>query len=269
LYYQEKTKAKQKYLKRKKGRRKANKKTLVAAAFKKQANDTAEAEEDEDEESVAQPDGEMDVDEELTAEVQEEVRPPEPKKPKKPKKKRQKVDLEEETQPDDDMMVDVGEEPSSFLLKEPDIPPDTLPAAFPSFPLPKIPNAPSKADLALQGLDRALFDAEIVESTTTIPISIDPSRAGSLSERTIKRLNDLGISELFAGAVNFSALPYFSNELDCVVQTALLPFLIPTDPKDRALYRHYDPPRDVCVSAPTGSGKTLAYVIPIVEVNEF
>ncbi len=28
----------------------------------------------------------------------------------------------------------------------------------------------------------------------------------------------------------------------------------------------YDPPRDVCASAPTGSGKTLAYVVPIVEV---
>ncbi|EPQ54018.1 DEAD-domain-containing protein [Gloeophyllum trabeum ATCC 11539] len=28
----------------------------------------------------------------------------------------------------------------------------------------------------------------------------------------------------------------------------------------------YDPPRDVCVSAPTGSGKTLAYVLPIVEI---
>ena len=256
-------------MKRKKERRKANKKTLVAAASKKQANDTAEDEND-DEESVAQQDDEMNIDEELTAEAQEEVRSPEAKKPKKPKKKRQKVDLEEEeTQPDDDMMVDVDEEPSSFLLKEPDIPPDTLPAAFPSFPLPKIPNAPSKADLALQGLDRALFDADIVESTVTIPISIDPSRADYLSERTAKRLNDLGISELFAGAAIFLALPYFSNELNYVVQTALLPFLIPTNPKDRALYRHYDPPRDVCVSAPTGSGKTLAYVVPIIEVNEF
>lgn len=31
----------------------------------------------------------------------------------------------------------------------------------------------------------------------------------------------------------------------------------------------YNPPRDVCVSAPTGSGKSLAYVVPIIEVWVF
>ena len=51
-----------------------------------------------------------------------------------------------------------------------------------------------------------------------------------------------------------------------LVQTALLPFLLPSARRSRALYCPYDPPRDVCVSAPTGSGKTLAYVIPIIEV---
>lgn len=51
------------------------------------------------------------------------------------------------------------------------------------------------------------------------------------------------------------------------VQTALLPFLLPAERRLRALYLPYEPPRDVCASAPTGSGKTLAYVIPIVEVN--
>lgn len=51
-----------------------------------------------------------------------------------------------------------------------------------------------------------------------------------------------------------------------LVQTKLLPFLLPKDPLLRALYLPYNPPRDVCVSAPTGSGKTLAYVLPIVEV---
>ncbi|EJD06978.1 DEAD-domain-containing protein [Fomitiporia mediterranea MF3/22] len=63
-----------------------------------------------------------------------------------------------------------------------------------------------------------------------------------------KRLLDLGINEFFA------------------VQTALLPFLLPSKRCSRALYLPYDPPQDVCASAPTGSGKTLAYVIPIVEI---
>ncbi|KAH8118225.1 DEAD-domain-containing protein [Phellopilus nigrolimitatus] len=63
-----------------------------------------------------------------------------------------------------------------------------------------------------------------------------------------KRLRELGINEFFA------------------VQTALLPFLLPPQRRSRALYCPYDPPRDVCASAPTGSGKTLAYVIPIVEI---
>ena len=51
------------------------------------------------------------------------------------------------------------------------------------------------------------------------------------------------------------------------VQTTLLPMLLPSDRLKRSLYLPYDPPSDICVSAPTGSGKTLAYVLPIVEVG--
>ena len=50
-----------------------------------------------------------------------------------------------------------------------------------------------------------------------------------------------------------------------IVQTAVVPLLL-SSPRARSLYRPYDPPEDLCVSAPTGSGKTLAYVLPIVEV---
>lgn len=53
------------------------------------------------------------------------------------------------------------------------------------------------------------------------------------------------------------------------VQTTLLPLLLPPEPHKRSLYLPYDPPSDICVSAPTGSGKTLAYVLPIVEVRAF
>lgn len=51
------------------------------------------------------------------------------------------------------------------------------------------------------------------------------------------------------------------------VQMAVLPLLLPVG-IPRTLYSPFDPPRDLCVSAPTGSGKTLSYVIPIVEVRE-
>ncbi len=54
-----------------------------------------------------------------------------------------------------------------------------------------------------------------------------------------------------------------------IVQTTLLPFLLPQEKLKKSLYRPYDVPQDVCVSAPTGSGKTLAYVLPIIEVTSF
>ncbi|KAK1219382.1 ATP-dependent RNA helicase dbp6 [Marasmius sp. AFHP31] len=124
-------------------------------------------------------------------------------------------------------------------------------AAFPSFPLPTLPDAPTESALALQGLDQALIDAEVVDPAVVQSIS-DSNEQGDagacLSERMRKRLHDLGITELFA------------------VQTALMPFLLPSNPWQKALYQPYDPPRDICVSAPTGSGKTLAYAIPIVDI---
>ncbi|KAL1708159.1 P-loop containing nucleoside triphosphate hydrolase protein [Schizophyllum commune] len=131
----------------------------------------------------------------------------------------------------------------------PDVPrrSPTPPAALPSFPIPTQPDAPSKADLALQGLDKALVNAELVDSTQVLSIPAEENDGGTnLSQRTRKRLHELGITELFA------------------VQTALLPFLL-SNPS-RAVYTPYNLPRDACVSAPTGSGKTLAYVTPIVEV---
>ena len=57
------------------------------------------------------------------------------------------------------------------------------------------------------------------------------------------------------------------TELYNSVQTTLLPLFLPPERQKRSLYLPYDPPSDICVSAPTGSGKTLAYVLPIVEVR--
>ncbi|KAG1821830.1 P-loop containing nucleoside triphosphate hydrolase protein [Suillus subaureus] len=124
-----------------------------------------------------------------------------------------------------------------------------LQMSLPVFPLPILPDAPPKSILALQGLDQALVQAEVVNPSSRLPIipKGDDARTG-LSERTRRRLIELGITELFA------------------VQTALLPFLLGSSAMRRSLYSPFDLLQDVCVSAPTGSGKTLAYVLPIVEV---
>ena len=142
-------------------------------------------------------------------------------------------------------------------------------AMIPSLPLPELPNAPPKSMLALQGIDQALVDAEVVDPTTVLPMDshVDVEGNIGLGEKTRERLKELGITELFAGELSlpiFQRLPYWLNH---PVQTVLLPFLLPPSKVQRSLYLPYDPPRDVCVSAPTGSGKTLAYVLPIIEVS--
>lgn len=72
--------------------------------------------------------------------------------------------------------------------------------ALPLFPLPIRPDAPSKAELALQGLDRAQIEAELVDPSYTFSIDLDPDdEKSALSFKTRKRLIDLGVNELFAG----------------------------------------------------------------------
>jgi ATP-dependent RNA helicase DDX51/DBP6 len=70
-----------------------------------------------------------------------------------------------------------------------------------SFPLPALPRAPPKSVLARQGLDQALVDAEIVDPTALLPIpwDADDDAGTGLTEKTRKRLKELGITELFAG----------------------------------------------------------------------
>ncbi|KAJ7585027.1 DEAD-domain-containing protein [Mycena floridula] len=213
-----KTKAKQRYLRRKKERRKINKKA---------APSKPEDEQQDDIESASEVGPAEEEDEEPEVKVVKEKRP----------KKRRKVE-EEEDEDQEAMQVE------AVVHRSP-----TPQASLPQFPLPVLPGAPSKSDLALQGLDQALVDAEIIDPTTTAPISTEADDGDlPLTSRMRKRLGELGISELFA------------------VQTKLLPFFLPRDPLLRALYLPYNPPRDVCVSAPTGSGKTLAYVLPIIEI---
>ena len=75
-----------------------------------------------------------------------------------------------------------------------------LPMSLPVFSLPAAPAAPPKSVLALQGLDQALVEAEVINPSSRLPISPDGDDTRSrLSERTRRRLVELGITELFAG----------------------------------------------------------------------
>ena len=170
--------------------------------------------------------------------------------PMKPPKKKRKLRLDD---PIDPACMDVDVDPVKRKSPTP-----SLVGALPSFPLPRHPDAPSKTDLALQGLDKSIADAEIIWDGETQDLDNLGSR---LSSRMQKRLKELGIVELFAGW--FCILFPISFLTAFIVQKVLLPILLPSE---TSIYTPYNPSSDVCVSAPTGSGKTLAYAIPIVEV---
>lgn len=112
----------------------------------------------------------------------------------KPDKKRKKIEQEPEP---DAMEVDEPEAPPVPPHREP-----TPVVPLPSFPLPVQPNAPSKSTLALQGLDKALLEAEIIDPARVLPIDSLTRPEGQspiLSEKTKARLQELGITEFFAG----------------------------------------------------------------------
>lgn len=104
----------------------------------------------------------------------------------------------DEAESDEDMEEAAAPEPAN---EEPEIPEGTLP----SFPLPAHPDAPSQSTLALQGLDKHIVDADIVHPSTVIPIPEGEGDDGGtrLSEKTRRRLKELGITELFAGKSPF------------------------------------------------------------------
>ncbi|OJA16484.1 hypothetical protein AZE42_08913 [Rhizopogon vesiculosus] len=255
---QGKTKAKTRYLKRKKSRRKARK-----SAAPKQANNAARFHEETDEDDSDNNDAQSDSENDMLVE-----RPPngsqsmdlketrEGGREERPKKKQKLTlsHLEGEGEGNrtnvEGVPVAIDDEVDASLPAMP-LPPKSpeLHMSLPVFSLPALPVAPPKSILALQGLDQALVEAEVINPSSRLPITPngDDTRNG-LSERTRRRLLELGITELFA------------------VQTALLPFLLGSSATRRSLYAPFDPPQDVCVSAPTGSGKTLAYVLPIVEI---
>ena len=77
---------------------------------------------------------------------------------------------------------------------------EEVPPTLQFFPLPVLPDAPSKSLLAFQGLDQALVDAEVILPSKVLPIPSGKDDGGTrLSDRTRSRLKDIGITELFAG----------------------------------------------------------------------
>lgn len=113
-------------------------------------------------------------------------------------KKRRKLDTSEA----EDVPRAATPEETSFPPVAPRARSPTPPATLPVFPQPRRPDAPSKTVLALQGLDKALIEAQVVDPATTLPLDDDyesrDERTG-LSGKMRKRLQELRIAELFAG----------------------------------------------------------------------
>ncbi|KAI0822452.1 DEAD-domain-containing protein [Trametes gibbosa] len=238
-----KTTAKKRYLKAKKERRKKRKVVGKNENGAEQNNRDVSPDSDSSEEqsSASESEGERETEASppvLTKRIQKDEHRP---------KKRRKLDTPETEDVPRSITPNKAarSSPNHSRPKSP-----TPSAALPVFPQPRRPDAPSKSTLALQGLDKGLTEAEVVDPATTLQLEasqdVEDTQTG-LSGKMRRRLQELGIAELFA------------------VQTAVVPLLL-SSPRSRSLYRPYDPPEDLCVSAPTGSGKTLAYVLPIVEV---
>lgn len=213
---QGKTKAKTRYLKRKKSRRKARK-----SAAPKQAHNAAVSHEETDEETSNDTQGEDDVPQEQPPngnqskdlnEKQEGGREERPKKRQKLtlshiEDEGNRTDVQVEGVPvTDGNEADASPSPPATHIrpKSPE-----LRMALPVFSLPALPAAPPKSVLALQGLDQALVEAEVINPSSRLPITPngDDTYSG-LSERTRKHLVELGITELFAGQIGYPMLTY-------------------------------------------------------------
>jgi hypothetical protein len=106
-----------------------------------------------------------------------------------------------EPEPEPELPTD----PQSLLDHRTRIPASPPPSVtLQRFPLPSRPHKPEKSELASQGLDRALASAQLVDPLLSTPLSLDDEDGDDitgLGARTLKRLRDLGIVELFAGAL--------------------------------------------------------------------
>lgn len=138
----------------------------------------------------------------------DEIQKEAPKVKEKRPKKKPKIDVvEENIEQDDNAPVEPPAE--AVVVDEPRQKSPTPEVALPSFPPPVLPEAPDKKTLTLQGLDKGLLQAEIVDSSRVEHVDGLDRPEGQLpvlSDKTKKRLKALGITELFAG---MSACGYF------------------------------------------------------------
>lgn len=76
-----------------------------------------------------------------------------------------------------------------------------LPTVAVPFPPTSRPNAPDDSEIMKQGLDPAFARAQLVDPTLTTPLPPNEEQSADigLSAKTLRRLKDLGITELFAG----------------------------------------------------------------------
>lgn len=183
---QTKTKAKRRYLKAKKERRKQRKIYTGDAALPEG-------------ETSDNPGG---VPLEPTSAVIDPTKPTEESRfateddPKKGKKRKLSHSIAESS---------VDDQPQPVEAVEPNLVDESgLSRALPRFPLPTHPDAPSKTELALQGLDKAQIEAELVDPNSTLPIDLSADNNRSvLGLKTRKSLIDLGVNELFAGISHY------------------------------------------------------------------
>jgi ATP-dependent RNA helicase DDX51/DBP6 len=77
------------------------------------------------------------------------------------------------------------------------LPTTTIPA-----PLTSHPDVPDDSKFMKQGVDPAFARAQLVDPHLTTPLPPDEEQSADigLSAKTLRRLKDLGITELFAGA---------------------------------------------------------------------
>lgn len=195
-FFQGKTKAKQRYLKAKRERRKKRKTTAGAPTGAQKPRAPSPEDEDSDSsegESISPTlNDDTDVHADLTPRKEDA-------RPRKKRKISATENPEERHEQDEEVRIHSQAGPENTISSSPLRTPTPIPALA-SFPLPRQPDAPSKTTLALQGLDKALVEAEIIDPRRIVPLSSTGSDDNAnLSERTRKRLHDLGITELFAG----------------------------------------------------------------------
>lgn len=114
---------------------------------------------------------------------------------KRPKKRRKVETLDDEhvreaAAGDEDTVMHIPEGENTHT-------PPLTDSALPQFALPTRPDAPSKFTLALQGQDKALIEADLVDPRRTTQIE-----GVGIGEKTSRRLKELGINELFAGKLH-------------------------------------------------------------------